>query len=386
MYKILKLNEIDNVINHILDNNYEISKNLNEYEAIILRSYKMHNMDLSNKLLCVARAGAGTNNIPIETLKEKGICVFNTPGANANAVKELIIAALINSSRSFVQSALWCENLNKNMEIDKYNKEVENGKKQFAGNEIYGKTLGVIGFGNIGKLVAYSAKNLGMKVIANDTKEETVDSSKETIKIDSLDEVYRQSDYITLHIPLTNSTRELINKDAISKMKNEVIILNYSRGEIVNKQDIIDAVKSGKIKKFYCDFPCPEFQGVENIVCTPHLGASTQEAETVCAKMAANEIKDYLENGNINNSVNMPNLSIKRVTNRITIYLKELENENIVKYITDKFCDIINIKNISTQNKDNYIYLIIDTDSEINSNIKEKFISDDRFIRVRFFN
>lgn len=386
MFKILKLNEIDNIINKVFKKNYEVSKDFTDYDAIIVRSYKIHDLNLSKNLLCVGRAGAGTNNIPVSELREKGICVFNAPGANSNAVKELVIAALINSSRNFVKASKWCETLDKTLNKDLYNKEVENGKKIFSGCEIDKKTLGVIGLGNIGRLVANSAKDLGMKVIGNDARENLPFTLPKKIKrVYSLEEIYKNSDYITLHVPLCDSTENLINKESISKMKDGVIILNYSRGEIVNTNDIIEAVKSGKVAKYYCDFPSVENQNIENIICTPHLGASTEEAETICAKMASEQIKEYLENGNIINSVNMPNINVERKLNRITIFSKE--EDNIINYIVNIINENnISINNISQSTQDKYIYLIIDTES----NFSEKFIeilkNDKKFIKVRFIN
>lgn len=305
MKDIIKLNEISPLVNAVFGDKYQMVEKSENPEAVILRSFKMHGYDLPASVKCVGRAGAGTNNIPCDEYAEKGVVVFNTPGANANAVKELVLSALFLSSRSISEGIAWANGLTDGEKT--VAEQVEKGKKAFGGCEILGKTLGVFGLGAIGKKVAQSAKALGMNVIGYDP----FVTSFEDGEVVSVDELYANSDYITFHVPLNDSTRGMINADAIAKMKDGVKILNFSRGEVVVNKDIIAACESGKVSKYVCDFPVAEILNQKNIVCIPHLGASTEEAEDNCAVMVAKEIVDFVENGNIVNSVNYPKVVLE---------------------------------------------------------------------------
>ncbi len=309
MVEILKLNEISNTVSEILTpNKYTITTEAKDPKAIILRSFSMHDYDMPTSVVAVARAGAGVNNIPIEAMTQKGVCVFNTPGANANAVKELVLFALLVSSRKIYEGINWTQNLEKDGAVAK---QVEKGKKAFVGQEIFGKTLGIVGLGAIGKLVANAVLALGMKVIAYDPFVTSTDLAIDLT--DDINQVYAKSDYITLHVPATPQTKNSINKDTIALMKDGVRIINLARGELVNNNDIKQAIANNKVAKYVTDLPSDDILGVDGIITIPHLGASTAEAEDNCAVMAANQLKDYLENGNIVNSVNFPKLQVERI-------------------------------------------------------------------------
>ncbi|MCI8421369.1 MAG: 3-phosphoglycerate dehydrogenase, partial [Clostridia bacterium] len=291
MVEILKLNEISNTVSEILTpNKYTITTEAKDPKAIILRSFSMHDYDMPTSVVAVARAGAGVNNIPIEAMTQKGVCVFNTPGANANAVKELVLFALLVSSRKIYEGINWTQNLEKDGAVAK---QVEKGKKAFVGQEIFGKTLGIVGLGAIGKLVANAVLALGMKVIAYDPFVTSTDLAIDLT--DDINQVYAKSDYITLHVPATPQTKNSINKDTIALMKDGVRIINLARGELVNNNDIKQAIANSKVAKYVTDLPSDDILGVDGIITIPHLGASTAEAEDNCAVMAANQLKDYLE-------------------------------------------------------------------------------------------
>lgn len=301
MKDVLKLNEISPLVKTVFADKYQMVDKSENPEAIILRSFKMQGYDLPESVKCVGRAGAGTNNIPCDEYAKRGVVVFNTPGANANAVKELVLSALFLASRSISEGIAWANTLSDGEKT--VAEQVEKGKKAFAGCEILGKTLGIFGLGAIGREVADSAKALGMEVVGYDPFVKEIDGIK---VVATPEELYGLADYITFHVPLNDSTRGMINKDAIEKMKDGVKVLNFSRGEIVVNSDIISACESGKVSKYICDFPVAELLNKKNIVCVPHLGASTEEAEDNCAVMVAKEIVDFVENGNIVNSVNYP--------------------------------------------------------------------------------
>jgi len=304
MKEVLKLNEISSLVNDIFLDKYSMVAESSAPEAIILRSFKMHGYDLPSSVKCIGRAGAGTNNIPCEEYADKGVVVFNTPGANANAVKELVVAALFLASRGICEGNAWSNTL---VDGEKtIAEQVEKGKKNFGGNEILGKTLGIFGLGAIGRKVASSAKALGMRVVGYDP----FYNGECDAEIVSQEELYEVSDYITFHVPLLDTTRGMVNSQTIATMKNGVKILNFSRGEIVNNADILSAIKEGKVAKYINDFPCAELINQKNVVCLPHLGASTAEAEDNCAVMVAEQIVDFIENGNIKNSVNYPAISL----------------------------------------------------------------------------
>ncbi len=384
MYNILTLNKIAACGLNKLDKTKYIVTDNQEVDAdgVILRSFAMHDMELPKSLKGVARAGAGTNNIPIPKCTEQGIVVFNTPGANANGVKELVIAGLLLASRKIVDGIKWASELTG----DDVGKQVEKGKSAFGGCEIKGKTLGVIGLGAIGVLVANAARDLGMNVIGYDPYL----SINAAWKLDShvkkaanYQEIFESCDYITMHIPLTDDTRSFINQEALSQMKDGVKILNFSRGELVDSDAIKSALAGGKVSTYVVDFPLPETVNVPGIIAIPHLGASTDESEDNCAVMAAQQLAEFLETGNIVNSVNFPNCSLadggvgrltvahKNVPNMITQFTKILSDENI------------NISDMINKSKGDVAYSIYNTDHEIPENVIEKIEAIDGVLRAR---
>ena len=334
MYEIKKLNAISDLIYTNLDKNvYNVSDDATDPVGILVRSAAMHEYEINPSLVAVARAGAGVNNIPLPKMTDAGVVVFNTPGANANAVKELVICALLLSCRDIMGGVAFANTLAGKEDAAK---QVESGKKAFIGPEIFGKTLGVVGLGAIGALVTKAALALGMKVIGYDpffTEEKAKTISEELTFTTNLDDIYTGADFITLHVPFNDSTKGMINASSIAKMKDGVRIVNCARGELVDNGAIIAALESGKVKKYVTDFPMPAVIGVsDKIITIPHLGASTPEAEDNCAVMASAELKDYIENGNIKNSVNCPALSLARKgTARVTILTKEAVTEEGIK-------------------------------------------------------
>ena len=312
MHNILCLNKISPLGTDRLGENYTYAAEIENPESILVRSAAMHDMELPNSLLAIARAGAGVNNIPVEKCAEAGIVVFNTPGDNANAVKELVLAALLLTSRKIVPAIEWAQTLKGTADISK---QVEKGKSAFAGPEILGKKLGVIGLGAIGVLVANAAQTLGMQVYGFDpflSVDAAWNLSSDIVKAASVDEIFEKCDYITIHVPLNDSTRGLIGADALKKVKKGVRVLNFSRGALVDTDAMLAALADGTVAAYATDFPDDALLGVENVIAIPHLGASTPESEDNCAVMAAEELKDYIENGNIQNAVNLPNISMAR--------------------------------------------------------------------------
>ena len=364
MYNILTLNKIAKVGLDQFDANYAISDDCKNPEGIILRSFAMHDMEVPESLLAVGRAGAGTNNIPSDDYKEKGIVVFNTPGANANAVKELAVAGLFLASRDIAGAIDWAKTLKP--EGDAVEKLVEKGKGAFAGCEIQGKTLGVIGLGAIGVMVANAAKSLGMNVLGYDPYI-SVDAawhlSRSIVHVTDINEIYANSDYITLHLPLLPTTTKMVAKDQFEIMKDGVRILNFSRNKLVDNEAMLAALESGKVAKYVTDFPDASLLEVKNVVAIPHLGASTEESEDNCAVMACAQVKDYLENGNIVNSVNYPNCSMPRSADvRVCVMHKNIPN--VISQLTTAFANAnINIANMISQNKGDYAYTILDVDA-----------------------
>lgn len=383
MFNILKLNEISSKINNVFDKNYKVEKDVKNPEGIMLRSFSMHGYPVEDNLLAVARCGAGVNNIPIPELSEKAVVVFNTPGANANAVKELVLCALLLSSRKIVPSIEWVKSLKGTEDIPK---QVESGKKAFIGPEIKGKTLGVIGLGAIGSSIANAAVALDMNVLGYDpflSVDVAWNLSSKIQNAKSLNKIFAESDYITIHVPYNKDTKETINKDTIAKMKNGVVIINCARGELVNNKDILEALKSGKVSKYVTDFPSEELVDVENVIAIPHLGASTPEAEDNCAVMAAKQLKDFLENGNIVNSVNFPTTVAQRSgVQRMTIVHKNLPGI-IAKATTILSNYGINIANIVCTSKGELAYMIIDVDNKIPKNIEKDFSNEDGIMKIR---
>ncbi len=387
MFNVLKLNEISKVANSVFDNNYNLTTQHDNPDAIVLRSFNMHEYNIPSSVLCVGRAGAGVNNIPIDTCSQKGIVVFNTPGANANAVKELVICGLLLAGRKVSKGIEWASTLKG--EGDNIAKLVEKGKNSFVGSEIYGKTLGVIGLGAIGALVANAAIGLGMKVIGYDPYI-SIDAAwhldNRVHKEIDVTEVFAKCDFVSLHVPLNDSTKHIVNEKTISLMKEGSAILNFARGELADNNAVIDALSTGKLSRYVTDFPCEQLLGVDGVVCIPHLGASTPEAEDNCAVMVAKQMTDYLENGNITNSVNFPSCVVPRLgITRITIFHKNVKN--VLSAITTIISSNgHNISNMVSQSKGNYAYLVLDIDEKCNENTIDKISKLDTVLRVRVIN
>lgn len=380
MAKIQLLNKISKVGLKQFNDTYEIGDAIADPDAILVRSAAMHDMEFGASLKAIGRAGAGVNNIPVDRCAEEGIVVFNTPGANANGVKELAVAALMLASRDIVGGIQWANSLTADVA-----KSVEKGKSAFAGNEIMGKTLGVIGLGAIGGLVANAAKSLGMNVIGCDPYI-TIDGawhlSRAIQKAATYDEVFEKADYISLHVPATPQTKNMICAESIAKMKDGVRIINLARADLVNAADLKAAIAEGKVASYVTDFPTEETIGVKGIVTIPHLGASTEESEDNCAVMAANELIDYLENGNIKNSVNFPNLNLPHTAaHRVVILHKNIPNT--IARITGSLAEQnINIENLVNASKGDYAGTIAETNSPIDDSVIEKIASVDGIIRA----
>lgn len=366
MYNILTLNKISATgLSHFDAEKYSCSDDCGAPDAVIVRSASMHDMDIPASVLAIARAGAGYNNIPVDKCTEKGICVFNTPGANANAVKELVLCALLLSSRKIISGEKWCSSLKGSG--SELSKKVEKGKSNFAGPEIKGKTLGVIGLGAIGVLVANGAKALGMDVIGYDPflSDKAAATLDKTIKVTSiLDQVLEQSDYITLHAPLNDSTRGTICAESLAKCKDSVRVLNFARGELVDNGDIIAALDSGKCAAYATDFPTDEQLCHEGVIALPHLGASTPESEENCAVMAVEQIAQYLENGNVVNSVNLPCVTKDRVDScaRLTVITDGDASESVFNTLSNAGIDY---KDSAVSIRKNTGYIIVDTASDL---------------------
>ncbi len=384
MKKIKLMNKIAAVGTNVFDKAaYEISDNTEAPDAMMVRSANLHEMEYNPELLAIARAGAGVNNIPVEECAKRGVVVFNTPGANANGVKELAVAALILASRDVVGGVEWAKTLADDPGIAK---AVEAGKSKFAGCEILGKTLGVIGLGAIGGLVANTAKNLGMKVVGCDpylTVNAAWSLSSAVHHAQNYDEIYAVSDYITLHVPATGTTKGMINKETIAKMKDGVRIINLARAELVNAEDMKEALESGKVAAYVTDFPTPDTINLKNTVNIPHLGASTAESEDNCAVMAAQQLDEFLTTGNIKNSVNYPSVSIPH-TGAARVCINHMNIPNMLSQITGAFsAEGINIENFSNGSKGEYAYTIVEITVAIPDGIVEKLEAIDGIIRVR---
>lgn len=381
---ILALNNISKIAENKLKENYEFKTESDKADAIIVRSFAMHDYAIPDSVLAVARAGAGTNNIPVADYAKKGIVVFNTPGANANAVKELVIAALLMSGRKIVDGIRWTETLKgKGAEVGKL---VESGKKAFVGKEILGKTLGVIGLGAIGILVANAALSLGMNVVGYDPYLTTANAlrldSRATVTA-SLDKLMEKSDFVTVHVPYMESTKNTINAANIAKMKKGAAIINLARGELVDTDAVLAAIADGKISRYVTDFPSDKLIGADGVITVPHLGASTPEAEDNCAVMAAEELRDFLENGNITNSVNFPSCSAPRSgASRITAIHKN--EKGVLSAITDLIHEAnVNIENFVSQARGDFAYAIIDTTEAVSQDLTEALGKLPGVIRTR---
>ena len=385
MFNIKKLNSISPVYHSILPKEeYVVSSDIENPDAILVRSADMHSMEVNENLLCVARAGAGVNNIPLDSMAEKGVVVFNSPGANANAVKELVLAGLLLASRKISDGIEWCKTLEEGeLSIEK---QVEAGKKQFAGPEIAGKTLGVIGLGAIGVLVANAGVALGMDVLGYDpyiSVDHAWKLSRSVTHAMSLDEVINKSDYITLHVPLLDSNRNMIDAGAIAHMKNSAALLNFSRGGLVNIADVKEALENGELRTYVTDFPEKDLIGVKNVVLTPHLGASTPESEDNCVRMVAKQVHDYLKYGSIVNSCNYPNCQLgKPVMPRIAILHKNVPN--VIGTITSLIsAEGLNIENMTNQSRGAYAYTVLDVAGQPSGELIEKLEQIENHYRVR---
>lgn len=380
---IIKLfNKIDNAGLDLFGENYTLSEDATDYKGILVRSAALHEVQFPSSLKAIARAGAGVNNIPTEKCAEKGIVVFNTPGANANGVKELAVAALMLGSRDIAGGIEWAKTLKGTGDVTKL---VEKGKSAFMGPEVMGKTLGVIGLGAIGGMVANVAYTLGMRVVGFDpyiTVNAAWGLSRAVIKANNYDEVYSVSDYITIHAPSTDETKKMINADTIAKMKDGVRIINLSRGDLVNEDDLVAALESGRIASYVTDFPSDKILGVKGVICIPHLGASTPESEENCARMAAEELIDYLENGNITNSVNFPSITQPRNTAYRMVVLHRNVPAMLGSISTVLGGDKVNIESLSNRSKGNYAVSIIDADSKITESVIKDVESIEGVIRV----
>jgi len=380
MKNIKLLNKIAPVGLAQFGDDYAVSADIENPDAIMVRSAGMHDMEFGKDLLAIARCGAGVNNIPVEECAKKGIVVFNTPGANANGVKELTIAALLLASRNIIGGVQWANLLTENVA-----KSVEAGKSTYAGCEIAGKTLGVIGLGAIGGMVANVARHLGMKVLGCDpyiTVEGAWNLSKDITQAKTYEEIYQKADYITLHVPATPTTKNMINAETLAMMKDGVKIINLARADLVNADDIKAAIEAGKVSAYVTDFPTEETVGCKNIITIPHLGASTAESEDNCAVMAAHELIDYIENGNIKNSVNYPAVSMPATPDAVRLVILHLNIPNMISHISTSLAEQnINIENLANRSKGDFACTLLDVE-EISDEIIEKIMSMEGIIRV----
>lgn len=384
MFQINCLNPIAKVGLDIFNENYEMTENFADADAVLLRSAAMHDMEFSNKLAAVARAGAGVNNIPLDQCAQKGIVVFNTPGANANGVKELVVAGLMLASRDLVGGMKWIA-LNKGDE--NIGKTMEKAKSAFAGKEALGKKLGVIGLGAIGVLVANAGKALGMEVYGCDpylSVDHALQMSRDVTLVKSNEEIFSTCDYISVHVPLLEDTKGMINKETIATMKDGVIILNYARDLLVNDDDMKEALESGKVAKYVTDFPNAKTANMDGVIAFPHLGASTGESEDNCAKMAVKEIIEFMENGTIRNSVNYPNCDagICTTSGRVTICHKNIPNM-LTQFTAAFSAEGINIDNMVNKSRGEYAYTVIDVASVVTQGMIEKITAIDGVLKVR---
>ena len=382
MPEILKLNAISEVADKEFPANYVFSDAVKEPDGIMLRSFNMHDYPLNDGLLAVARAGAGTNNIPIPACTDKGIVVFNTPGANANAVKELVICELFLGGRKIVDAIDWVKTLKGTEGISK---AVEKGKSKFVGHEILGKTLGVVGLGAIGVLVANTAAALGMKVLGYDPylSVEGALHLDTRVQTAELGDILKKADFITVHVPLTPSTEKMFNAEAFEKMKAGAVLINNSRGELADTAAVLAALESGKLGRYITDFPADELIGVPGCICVPHLGASTPEAEDNCAAMAAKELVDYIENGNITHSVNFPDVAAPRASAaRLCVMHKNVEG--VISAITSVISGKgINIANLLDKSKKEMAYMIVDLDAMPDQETADAIAALPGVLRVR---
>lgn len=384
MYQYHCLNPIANVGLDLFDENYKKVDDMKDAQAVLVRSAAMHDLDLPENLYAIARAGAGVNNIPLEKCADAGIVVFNTPGANANGVKELVFAGMLLASRDIIGGINWVLE-NKNSET--VGKDAEKAKKAFAGSEIAGKKLGVIGLGAIGVKVANAATHLGMEVYGYDpfiSVNAAWSLSRNVKHISAVEEIYRECDYITIHVPLLDDTKKMLNEEAFNQMKDGVIVLNFARDLLVDEEAILKAIKAGKVKKYVSDFPNPTTAGQEGCIVIPHLGASTEESEDNCAVMAVQEVRDFLENGNIRNSVNFPNCDMGecQAAGRVAVLHKNIKGI-ISKYTAVMESNNINISDMTNKSRGDYAYSLMDIDSSVTEAAVEQLKSIEGVLKVR---
>ena len=384
MFQYTCLNPIAAVGLDNLTEDYKQTEDFAQADAVLVRSAAMHDMELSDKLCAVARAGAGVNNIPLDKCAENGIVVFNTPGANANGVKELLISGMLLAARDIVGGIDWVK---ANADDENISKSMEKAKKNFAGSEIKGKKLGVIGLGAIGVLVANAANRLGMDVYGVDpflSVKNALTVSRDITVCKSYDELYKTCDYITVHVPYMPETKGLLNKEAFDQMKDGVVVLNFARDLLVNDDDMKAALESGKVAKYVTDFPNPAVVKMPNVIATPHLGASTEESEDNCAIMAVEEIRDFMENGNIRNSVNYPacDAGVCETKGRITVAHKNIPNM-LTQFTTVFSSEGINIAHMTNKSRGDYSYCIFDIDSDSTEAFAQKLSAIDGVLKVR---
>ncbi len=384
MYQYHCLNPIAAVGLDLFSNDYEKTEDMNCADAVLVRSAAMHDMELPENLAAIARAGAGVNNIPLEKCADKGIVVFNTPGANANGVKELVFAGMLYASRDLIGGIEWCL---QNQNDENIAKTTEKQKKNFAGTEISGKKLGVIGLGAIGVLVANAAIHMGMEVYGYDpyiSVNAAWNLSRSVKHISNVEDIYRECDFITIHVPLLDSTRKMISADAIAMMKPTAVVLNFSRDVLVDEEAMVEALAAGKLKKYVSDFPNTTTVGAKGCIVTPHLGASTAESEDNCAIMAVREIRDYMENGNIVHSVNYPDCSMGAciTAGRVAILHKNVSGM-ISQYSTTLGNAGLNIAGMANKSKGDYAYALIDVDSPLTDEVIEQLKGIEGVLKVR---
>lgn len=389
MFRIKTLNQISPTGLSVLDaSRFTVSDGVENEDGVLVRSADMQEYVFPPALRAIARAGAGTNNIPVDRCSESGIVVFNTPGANANAVKELVIAALLIASRDILGGAEWVQEQAHTPNVD-LAAAVEKGKSAFVGPELYRKTLGVIGLGAIGALVCNIALDLGMDVYGYDpflSVDAALRLDRHVHVVKSVDELYKVSDYITIHVPYTNDTKDFINAEAISKMKGQVRVLNLARGGLVNDDDMIAALESGRVAKYVTDFPNDKIALVHNVIALPHLGASTPESEENCARMAADQLKDYLINGNIKNSVNLPNVHQDwSGISRVCLIHKNIP-AMLTKITTILSDEGVNVENLTNKSKKDYAYTMVDLNGRIKDAVADELRAIPGMIRVRVIN
>ncbi|MCR5098386.1 MAG: 3-phosphoglycerate dehydrogenase [Lachnospiraceae bacterium] len=383
MFNYHCLNPISDKGIHNFNTNFKETKDINEADAILVRSAKMHDMELPANLKCVARAGAGVNNIPLDECAKKGIVVFNTPGANANGVKELVFAGMFLASRDILGGAQWVQ---ENASDPDISKNMEKAKKEFAGTEIAGKKLGVIGLGAIGVRVATAATHMGMEVYGYDpyiSVKAAWNLSRSVKHISDVTEIYRECDFITIHVPLLDSTKQMINRAAIEQMKRGVIILNFARDLLVDEKSVLDGIASGRVRHYVSDFPNPVTAGKDGVILLPHLGASTEEAEENCAEMAVEEVMDYLENGNIHNSVNYPDCDLGVCQTVSRVGFLHVNSKGVIGKYTSVIGNAgINIADMNNKSKGDWAYALLDLDGPLTQEVIDNLLAIEECVGV----